>query len=247
MWAVYVADRLFDARSSLRTGKTYRLRQRHHFHWQHRSILVSFAIATAATSVYIVFALMPISAREHNTILAAAALAYFTRVHSSARQISTRATPLRHLMPQGKFPFASKELAVALLFTAACVLPVFSRLPAGAHPWPLMVAAAFLTLLAWLNCHAIEYWECAVDPQVQGCFFGFARPFPSAILLGISALLSAIILSPSHPRSAALLAACAASALLLAVLDRMRSRLTPLAIRCLADLALLTPIALCVR
>jgi hypothetical protein len=47
-----------------------------------------------------------------------------------------------------------------------------------------------------------------------------------------------------QPRAAALLGTAAASALLLALLDRLRPRLTPLTQRALADLVLLTPLAL---
>jgi hypothetical protein len=48
-------------------------------------------------------------------------------------------------------------------------------------------------------------------------------------------------------RSAALVASGAVSALLLALLDRLRSRLTSLALRAAADLVLLTPLALLLK
>jgi hypothetical protein len=51
----------------------------------------------------------------------------------------------------------------------------------------------------------------------------------------------------ARPRPAALTAAAAASALLLALLDRIRGRLTPLALRAAADLVLLTPLVLLLR
>jgi hypothetical protein len=101
--------------------------------------------------------------------------------------------------------------------------------------------AVFFALLAWLNCHAIERWESSPKP--------FAKPqiLLFASLLALLGLLSATVLSPIQPRPAALLAAGAASALLLALLDRLRNRLTPLALRVAADLVLLTPVFLLSR
>jgi len=54
----------------------------------------------------------------------------------------------------------------------------------------------------------------------------------------------AALFAVQQPRIAALLAAAAASSLLLALLDRLRANPTPLALRALADLVLLTPIVL---
>jgi hypothetical protein len=48
-------------------------------------------------------------------------------------------------------------------------------------------------------------------------------------------------------RIALLVASGAASALLLALLDRLRGRLTPLALRAAADLVLLTPLPFLLR
>jgi hypothetical protein len=56
-------------------------------------------------------------------------------------------------------------------------------------------------------------------------------------------MLACVLFQP-QPRFAALVAAGAVSTLLLALLDRLRNRLTPLALRISADLVLLTPFAL---
>jgi len=228
-WAAYVADRLLDAHFSLRTGEAHRLRLRHHFHWRHRQILIPLAVAATFAAAWIVLALMPAAARERNSVLAAAALAYFTRVHS-------RSSP--PLPPPAFFPlaFPLKELLVGLIFTTACVLPTWSRSRAASAHWPLFATAVFFVLLAWLNCHAIEQWESA--PASSGR--------PRVVLLGrllaLSGFLLAAILFLIQPRPAALVAAGATSALLLALLDRLGNRLTPLARRAAADLVLLTPV-----
>jgi hypothetical protein len=132
-----------------------------------------------------------------------------------------------------------KELLVALLFTASCALPVFSRLPATETAWPLTTTVAFFALLAFANCHAIEHWESNLSASWQ--------PRRFAGLLALIGLSIAGLLFPAHPRPAALLLTGAVSALLLALLDRTRNRLTPLALRTAADLVLLFPLALLVR
>jgi hypothetical protein len=231
-WAVYVADRLLDARTALRTGDASSLRERHRFHHRHWHWLVSLAIVAAVAAACIVFTLMPAPARERNSLLAAAALVYFTRVHSS------------HKFPPfglaGRFPVLQKELLVGLLFTAACVLPALSRTGLSRNLAPLSAAAAGFALLAWLNCHAIDRWETAEPAQRSPVF-------PQACLLALAGLLLAAILSSAHPRIAALVVTGAVSSLLLGLLDSLQTRLTPLALRAAADLVLLAPIALILR
>ena len=236
-WTVYIADRLLDARGSIRTGTTHRLRLRHRFHWRHRRIFIPLAVAATCAAVWIVFFLMPPAARERNSVLAAAALTYFTRVHSNRNLPPFAAPTLPSLLSQ----LLSKELLVAILFTAACALPSISRLSANAALLPLLTSAVFFALLAWLNCHAIEKWEsieCESDPRPPAK----TQILPLAIVLGLIGSLLAASLFAFQPRAAALLAAGAASTLLLALLDRLRSRLTPLALRTTADLVLLTPL-----
>jgi hypothetical protein len=231
-WAVYIGDRLLDAYSALRTAYHRRLRVRHRFHWRHRRIFLSIAIAAACAAALIVFFCMPAAARQRNSLLAAAALVYFTRVHSARGR-----TPFPAFL---RTPILSKEMLVGLLFTAACALPTFTR--ATFQPkfplFTLIIPTVFFALLAWLNCHAIDHWESRVPPHAAA-----AIRLP-ALALSVAGLLASVTLAENHPRSAALLAAGTLSALLLALLDRFRARLTPLALRAAADLVLLTPIPL---
>ena len=279
-WAVYIGDRLLDARAGLRTGQTARLRDRHHFHHRHRRVLAPLAVISACAAAWIVFSLMPPGARERNSVLAAAAVAYFSGVHSSRRLPRLVPPLLVPLLP----PLLSKEFLAGLLFTAGCVLPALSRAAAGPGStlWPLWTAAVYFAALAWLNCHAIERWESEATPpalekrRVRSDFpekhssganppidsAGFCvrakaltyqswptaqTSFPFALLLAFAGVLLAPVLRSNQPRTAALVGAAAASALLLALLDRLRSRLTPLALRVAADLVLLTPLALYFR
>jgi hypothetical protein len=224
VWAVYVGDRLFDARRSLQAGDIQNLQERHLFHWRHRRVLAPLAVAAASGAAFIIFNFMPVSARERDSLLAAASLVYFTRVHT------------------GRKPslLLSKEFLVGMLFTAGCALPALSRaaLPHSAMPLPLLIPVVVFALLAWLNCHAIDRWETSSD-----CTSRLSISFRAGLLAVTSGVLSAALCA-SQPRSSALLACAAISAFLLSQLDRFRNRLTPVALRAIADLVLLTPLLL---
>ncbi len=241
-WAVYIVDRLLDVRGALRLGDLGGLRERHRFHHRHRRLLIPLAIAAACAAAAIVFTLMPAAARDRNSVLAVAALAYFTRVHSNAKAAEVRRTRV-----------FKKELLVGVLFTVACALPAFSRAQwlNRAALIPFAAAVIFFALLAWLNCHAIERWESgAGEARLGEARLGHSEAHRGTgipllgCLLALAGLLAASILSFIQPRVAALLCAGAASALLLALLDRVRARMTPLALRAGADLVLLTPLLL---
>lgn len=213
VWTVYVGDRLLDARAGLRRWGN-QLRERHFFHWRYRHILAPLAAGTACAAACIVFHWMPKGARERDSVLAAASLAYFTRVHAGAARVRS---------------VVSKELLVGVLFAAGCALPVWP----GGHWRALAVPIIFFAALGWLNCRAIERWE--------GSQSSMARVAGSTALAG---LLAAAVLAGAQPRSAALLACGAASALLLAWLDGLRGQMEPVTLRAAADLVLLTPVLL---
>jgi hypothetical protein len=224
VWAVYVADRLLDARAGLRSANLRRLRDRHLFHWRNRRVLLPLALGAASTAAWIIFDLMPPGARERNSLLAAASLVYFTRVHTGSQ------TPT----------FLSKEFLVGILFTSGCALPAWTRATGPQHtlPWPLLISIAFFAVLAWLNCHAIDRWEACPDSAPGPSVFSLAG------IIAIAGLLFSVLLFLFEPRAAAMLASGAAAALLLALLDSLRNRLAPLALRAAADLVLLTPAGL---
>ena len=225
-WSVYIGDRLLDVRNA-RTP----LRPRHHFHWKHRRIFIPIALAAAIVAIALVVHSMPFAARERNSVLAAAALAYFTSVHSPWRVSSPK--------PWLRFP---KELLVGVLFTLACATPTLTRITSlriTAHLLALLSAILIFIALAWLNCHSIESWE--------------SQPWPtSAVLRPATALLTVALLASvtaavrHDPREAALFAIAATSVALLALLDRHHRALAPVALRACADLALLTPLVLLV-
>ena len=247
-WSVYVGDRLLDARAGLRNPARHTLRERHRFHWRYRRAFVPLAIAAACAATGIILALMPPIARARDSVLAAAALAYFSGVHSgrSARRLSL----------QWPRAFPGKEFLVGVLFTAGCVLPAWHRphtpAPPGSTIWVFWIPAVFFAALAWLNCNCIARWE-SID-EVRGARPGDAKHvqaeqrlkapaiFYAGIVLTCGGLFSAFVGASAHPRPAALIVAGAVSALLLALLDRTRARFSALALRAAADFVLLTPL-----
>jgi hypothetical protein len=249
-WSVYVADRLLDARAGLCEPAQHTLRERHEFHWRYRRALLPMAIAAACVAAGIILAFMSPLARARDSVLAAAALAYFSGVHSGhmARQLPVH-------WPRA---FPGKEFLVGLLFTMGCVLPAWHRQHALAAPvpgiWVFWIPAVFFAALAWLNCSCIARWESMDEPwetrsarPKQSFSDQPPRPaatFHSSVLLACGGLFLTAVGASAHPRAAALLAAGATSALLLALLDRMRARFSALALRAAADFVLLTPLAL---
>jgi hypothetical protein len=223
-WCVYIGDRLLDARNA-RTP----LQPRHHFHWKYRGVFVPIALVAAIVAIALVVHSMPYAARERNSVLAAAALAYFTSVHSPWRVPAAK----RWI----RFP---KELLVGVLFTLACAAPTLTRiagLRGNARLLELLPTLLVFIILAWLNCHAIESWESRFLQRS-------AVRRPAIALAAIALLAAAIAAIFLDPRQAALLAAASSSAALLGFLDRRQHSLTPIALRACADLALLTPLAL---
>jgi hypothetical protein len=223
-WTVYIADRLLDARSA-----TSPLRPRHVFHWKHRGIFTLLAVIAAVISAALIVHSMPVAARTRNSILAAAALLYFTGVHSPWR-LPRPAFPVRLRMP--------KELLVGILFTLACAAPTWARMPA--QRFVLAAPVCCFIALAWLNCHAIESWE-AEQPSQRRAFSIFHL---ATSLAGIAAFTASVALLSHHPRIAPLLATASVSSALLACLDCNQHHLTSTGLRAAADLVLLTPVLL---
>lgn len=241
-WSFYIADRLFDARrcfsvrlSGLPPDRSP-LRPRHYFHWEHRRIFSAVAFAAALVAVGLVLHSMPLAARERNSVLAVAALVYFTSVHS----------PWRAAVPKLRLKIP-KELLVALIFTLACAVPTLGRLN-GQYAslgrldrWQLLGPVPIFIALAWLNCHAIDTWESSTARR--------GRLRRLAVGLAGAALLAAAIegFLLHQPRVTALMASAAVSAGLLGLLDHMdggQRRFHPTTLRAAVDLALLAPLAL---
>ncbi len=238
-WFVYVGDRILDTWHALKADKLESLRERHFFQWRHRRVLIPLAGFAALAAAAIIFGVMPLTVRERDSVLAAAALAYFSGIHVPG------------MRPQWFARLQSKELLVGLLFTAGCALPTLTRLHGavgdGLPVELLLMVMVCYAALAWLNCAAIDQWEASRGKAGGGEASRGLGTGRSARRIATGAVVLVLACAPIAPRLSMLAAACAASALLLAWLDRQRNRLTPLALRCAADLVLLTPLVCLAR
>ncbi len=229
-WAVYVGDRLLDAHAGMQSPPQHVLRDRHTFHWRHRRILTSLALVASGASLWIVITRLPAAARGPDSAIAAATLVYFSGVHSRLK--------LQRSMERLLSPLGTRAFLIGALFTSGCLLPVWSQLHVTGRPDSnlglLIVPALFFGALGWLNCHAIAKWESGRSDTGNA----LSR---IAILVALIGVLAGFVFSFSGFRPTLLVVAGSVSAMLLALLDRMRNRLTPLALRAGADLVLLTP------
>lgn len=222
VWFIYIADRLLDARAGLRTPSEHTLQDRHWFHWRHRRILLPLACLAALAAAALVLARLPMRALRPDSLVAAATLLWLGGVHLGSR----RSAAARERIA---------EIVVALLFVSGCSLPILPQNPAAFARLALAPALLFAAV-AWLNLHAINAWESSRRTT-------HIQPAGAAIaILGFA--LAACAIPFASPRTAALLACAASSALLLALLDRLRNRMTPLTLRAAADLVLLSPVLL---
>ncbi|MBS1805054.1 MAG: hypothetical protein JST28_16970 [Acidobacteria bacterium] len=218
-WTVYVFDRLLDARRAIAGNTPELLRERHLFHWRYRRIFIPFAICTALAALAIIVNLMPLAARGNNSVLAVAALAYFSGVH------------IRPQFPHWLRRLVSKEMLVGILFATGCAAPTLTRLR-SAPAWPAVLTLVFLAALAWLNCAAISSWESHQSPRDVSS---------AAFRLALVASLAAATLATFHPQMPAMLGCVAICAALIAALHHLRGHLNPVTLRALADLVLLVP------
>jgi hypothetical protein len=230
VWAIYVGDRLLDARAGM---ACHDLRERHHFHWRHRRILAPLAAIAGLAAVWIVRSRVPLTALPQDSAVAAATLAYFSGVHSRFKLPAPVARVLA--------VFGTRECLVGVLFAAGCTLPAWSmgtRMSPASLARLLAVPGAYFSALAWLNVRAITHWEA---PARSGLWLGRI----AWVVAAVGLLLAAWLLA-AQPRAAGLVAAGAAGALLIGWLDWRHERFSLLTLRVAVDLVLLTPVILAV-
>jgi hypothetical protein len=134
VWAIYLLDRLLDARKpeSLPEPARHRYYRRHS-----KPMAALFAVVLATDAVIAILWLRPALLRD-GLVPLAGVLVYLTAFHVAGKSV--------------KIP---KEIAAAILFTAGTFLTAWAALPGSNLAWPAI--AFFVLCLA--NIVAIESWE----------------------------------------------------------------------------------------
>jgi hypothetical protein len=232
-WLLYVADRLLDGQQ---TSKSAVLRQRHYFHVRHRVAFMSVALPGMLILGWFITRRMDPSARGEDVLLAACALLYLLCVH----------LPFPKYTRLIAFP---KELAVGIIFAAACVIPAWSRQPSAR---PMLLAPGLLFgALCWVNCVAIDHWEQPLQERLlpkSQLGLGSTRWIGNHLRAACLALAIMSVCVAFDTGWSAWNAFClmdlsiAVSVLLILWLHQIRRRLAPLRLRSAADAVLLIPI-----
>jgi hypothetical protein len=232
VWLIYAADRWLDVRKKpvknsdrsptsdqslladhQRERETEILQEpaRHRFYRRYWRRMLPAWIAAFATATWLAWTRLPPILLERGIALLAAIGVYFAFVHFA---------------PWRWWP---KEFAVGILFAMGTSLAAWGHVRS-----PVDVATIILfCVLCWINCAAIEYWEHREHWEYKGLAEWPVRL--AAISVGLVAL---IFLYDQRP---ILAGAETASAFAFVALDRAKHRLSPEALRVLADIALLTP------
>jgi hypothetical protein len=138
VWAIYLLDRLLDARRPPLVSGTAREPARHRYYRRHWKIMAALlAVAIAADASIAILWLRPAILRS-GLIPLAGVLVYLVTFHISSQPV--------------KIP---KEIAAAILFTAGTFLAAWAAIPCPSLAGP---ALAFFTLCL-ANMIAIEAWE----------------------------------------------------------------------------------------
>lgn len=225
VWLVYVLDRILDGWKATPLSL---LRARHRFCKRYAKGLLMAALVSAAAVAWIAFSALKPQEIWNGIKVGCAIAAYMLCIHA---------------WRGGLARYLPKELFVGTLFSIGTTLPIWS----GSQPLSGLILLSWIlfALLCVLNCMAIECWETpsgqSAEGFQQGLFVCCAAPHFCRITL-ILALFSVVplLLYPNscspHP-----FLAIAASALALFLLHKKRNRLSPEALRVLADGALAVP------
>jgi hypothetical protein len=203
-------------------GRTTSEAARHAFTRAHRRLFI-VAILTAVPILLWASLHMASVVIRNGLLMSAAVAAYFLIVHAAPLR-------LRRLWP--------KELAVGVIFALGTSLVVWSRMTPGEQS-ELIGPALLFAALCWLNCVAIEHWECRrfqlSEPHPWTRWMGCHILKASGTIALASLMLAS--LGPSRPMMAA--AALSASGLLW--LEWRNRSFSLNALRVMADAVLLSP------
>ncbi len=134
VWAIYLLDRLLDARKPPQFEEP----ARHRYYRRHSRQMAALLAIIAAADAFIAIRWLRPAIFQNGLIPLAGVLAYLATFHLSGLS--------------AKIP---KEISAAILFTAGTFLTAWSTLPCLSLAW----AAAAFFILCLANMVAIEAWE----------------------------------------------------------------------------------------
>jgi hypothetical protein len=216
VWLLYIADRCFDT-LRFAAQPQHVESPRHQFYRLHRRQVLPFAIAAVAAIICLCILALPPAVLAWGAVIAAGVLIYFGLVHLTARQ-------------------CCKELLVAVLFALGVCAPVAAAAPA-VTPAAILTAVLF-GILCWLNCAGIDRWEpYSRISHPSSNWIASHLSSTAAVIIGLAVLGCELTSDP-------IFVAIAASAFSFILLQSASPRLSPNALRVLADVALLAPLPL---
>jgi hypothetical protein len=219
VWLAYVCDRWLEG---VRLDRRTVLTPRHHFHQRWRWPIAAVWLLMFAADVAVAFTHLSSHDLAAGAALAASAVAYVVS-HQWLHRHSRWRVP--------------KELCIAALLAGGVV--IFIEPATRELAW-LAVApgAAFFA-----NCALISEWEREIDAVHEQTSLA-RQPGTRAFITLLSPVAAAIAvgLAVAMPDARAVAMCALASAVALAVLDRVEPRIGWEAARVLADAALLTPV-----
>ena len=166
VWAIYLLDRLLDARKPARMEEP----ARHRFYRRHSEAMTALLALVLAADAWIAISRLRPAVLREGWIALAAVLVYLGAFHLSGWS--------------AKIP---KEVAAASLFTAGTFLTAWATFPCAGLAW----AAFAFFILCLANIVAIEHWECRelsdLSPIPHPCTRWLASTYlfwvPSAVIL----------------------------------------------------------------
>jgi hypothetical protein len=239
VWMLYAADRLLDAKPLFNNPSAAHLEERHHFHHRHRARFLPLVL----------LAFVPLLVLLHRTqeavlhlyvLLAGMLGAWLLLIH-----VRPAPSEQQHRLP--------KELAVGVFFPAAVFIATVARAPQ--LRLALVLPALCFAAVCSLNCLFLYAWEHPRNRRDAHATTRWAVRHLKALALAFTLLADALYFAVANfpgthalhwmtriPHPAAIPLACATASALLLVLHASRRSLSPLNLRALADLALLTPV-----
>ena len=223
VWLIYLADRLADS-TRLVPGDYVTPRHAFHARWRARLSLV----ATAVALVLVLVTPCTLSRTEfvHGLWLLALAGTYFWLIHGGTPRPWTTRLP--------------KEAAVGGMFAAGTAF--FPWCLGGGHRFGFLAGGLIFGGLCFCNCSLITVWERHAQDLRNPASLLNAFPWLTARLRGLCLVLAGLAGTGLLLTGPLPFLPLALGGMLLALLDCYKERISPDALRVLADAALLTPL-----